>query len=123
MWIDSSCFSSIILCYVTFKTVPSIFYQLYTINGNYTFPFVYCISTRETEDFYRRVLNQLIIHAAQLNLVLNPQNVLSDFEIAFMNAARDVFPDSSLKGCLFHLTQAIWKQTIMKGLKQQFKNC
>lgn len=115
--------SRTILCDGTFKTVPSQFYQLYTIHGkvlNYVFPLVYVIATRKTEDFYSQVLNRLVIHASERNLQLNPQYILSDFEIAFMNAARSTFPNAQIKGCLFHWTQSVWRQTVLKGLKQQY---
>lgn len=105
--LERLCNSRTILCDGTFKTVPSMFYQLYTIHGNvlnYTFPLVYCVATRKTEDFYRRLLTQLALHATQINRVFYPQHILSDFEIAFMNAARNVFPNSAIKGCLFHFT-------------------
>ncbi len=29
-----------------------------------------------------------------------------DFEVAAMNAARQVIPEATIRGCLFHLTQA-----------------
>lgn len=115
--------SRIMICDGTFKTVPTMFFQLYTIHGvvhGYSFPLIYCISTRKTESFYTQVLQQLRTHATELNYDLNPQFILSDFEIAFMNAARTIFPNSSIKGCLFHFTQAIYKQAIVKGLKTQY---
>lgn len=117
------CGSRIILCDGTFRVVPSMFFQLYSIHGvvqGYTFPLVYCLSTRKTESFYTRMLNQLISHANQLNLQLNPDIVMSDFELAFINAATICFPNSQIKGCLFHFTQSIWRQTVMKGLKRQY---
>lgn len=96
---------------------------MYTIHGNihgYTFPLIYCISTRKTETFYTQVLDRLKTHATELNLDFNPQIILSDFEIAFFNAARNIFPNSSVKGCLFHLIQAIYRQAVVKGLKSQY---
>lgn len=141
------CNSRTLLCDGTFKTVPSQFYQLYTIHGsvlNYVFPLVYCIATRKTEDFYHNLLNHLSSRAQEMNLELNPQYILSDFEIAFMNAARNAFPNSQIKGCLFHFTQSIWRHTgylkkiiltlkyvnadyfnaddftVLRGLKQQY---
>lgn len=117
--------SRMILCDGTFKTVPGIFYQLYTIHANvlnYTFPLVYCLATRKTEDFYRRLLNHLVLHAEQINRVFCPQYILSDFEISFTKAARSIFPNSQIKGCLFHFTQAVWRQTVLRGLKQQYSN-
>lgn len=123
--LERLCQSSVIVCDGTFKTAPNMFFQLYTIHGSihgYTFPLIYCISTRKTEAFYRDVLDRLKTHAAELNFELNPEIILSDYEIAFMNAARAIFPNSSIKGCLFHLTQSIYKQVVIKGLKSQYHN-
>jgi hypothetical protein len=99
------------------------FFQLYTIYGtcmNYTFPLIHCWATRKNETFYRRLLNRLILHAQELNLLFNPQFIISEFELAFINATKDVFPNSTINGCLLHFTLAIWKHTVLKGLKQSY---
>lgn len=115
----------VILCDGTFKTVPSMFFQLYSIHGviqDYTFPLVYCISTRKTESFYRQLLVHLRSHTAEHNLTLQPQIILSHFEIAFMNAAAEIFPNAEVKGCLFHFTQSIWRRAVLRGLKGPYNN-
>lgn len=114
------CNSRMILADGTFKTVPRMFFQLYTIHGNvleHTFPLVYVLATRKNENFYRRMLEQLRNHAVESNSLLSPQHVMSDFELAFLNAAQEVFPQCSTHACLFHYTQSIWKQTMARGLK------
>lgn len=119
------CGSRIILCDGTFKTVPSIFFQLYSIHAvfmGYTFPLIYCLSTRKTQNFYTQMMGRIRDHASELNLHFNPQIIMSDFELAFINAARDIFPNSEVKGCLFHYTSSIWKMAVVKGLKQQYTN-
>src|SRR5262249_33922791 len=104
---------------------PSMFYQLYTLHGNYhdfTFPLVYVLSTTKNQNFYRRMLSKLNEHAAATNRVLAPQYVHSDFEIAFMNASREVFPNCIIHGCLFHFTQSIWRQVVNRGLKVAYSD-
>lgn len=123
--LERLCNSRIMLGDGTFKVVPNMFYQLYTFHGvvnGYTFPLVYCVCTNKSENLYRRILMRLFLHAGECNFDLNPQIILSDFELAFMNAARATFVNSSIKGCLFHFTQAIWKKTVVLGLKQQYKD-
>lgn len=91
------CGSRIILCDGTFKTVPSMFFQLYSIHAvfmGYTFPLIYCLSTRKTQNFYTQMMGRIRDHASELNLNFNPQIIMSDFELAFINAARDIFPNS-----------------------------
>lgn len=75
------------------------------------------MSTRKTGQFYENVLNVLKSHAVRLNIELDPQHVMSDFEIAFLNAARNTLPNSHLHACNFHFTQSIWKHAVLKGLK------
>lgn len=121
--LERLCSSRMILADGTFKTVPGIFYQMYSIHGivqNHCFPLVYVLTTTKTEIFYRTVLEHLRDHALERNLILNPQYISADFELAFLNAARHVFPGSQLHGCLFHLSQNIWKNAVNKGLKVNF---
>ena len=49
------------------------------------------------------------------------QVILSDFELAAMNAFHLHFPDATIKGCYFHFTQAIWKNISEKGLKVPYQ--
>lgn len=117
------CSSRSIFCDGTFKTVPRMFHQLYTIHGivrDYVFPLVYVLTTRKTQETYSQILNHLKTHAASLGFELSPQMILADFELAFMNAAQDIFPTSTMHGCLFHFTQAVWKMAVNKGLKVQY---
>lgn len=71
-----------ILCDGTFATVPTLFYQLYTIHGivrDFTFPLVYLLSTRNHEEFYRQILSHLKAHATDISCDLTPQFISSDF--------------------------------------------
>ena len=48
-------------------------------------------------------------------LDLLPQNpevkqVMVDFEKAMWNCLREVLPDVTVKGCVFHWTQALWRK-------------
>lgn len=122
--LEKLCNSRMILCDGTFKTAPSLFYQLYSIHGivnNYTFPLIYVLATRKDQAFYTNMLTQLKSHAEDIFNNLNPQYISADFEIPFINAARTVFPDSTLHGCLFHYTQSIWRNAVNRGLKVPFK--
>ena len=123
--LEKLCSSSMILCDGTFKTAPSMFYQLYSIHGvvnEFTFPLVYCLASRKDENFYSRMLNQLKSHASEMSLDLNPEYISSDFELPFMNAVRSVFPNSAVHGCLFHYSQSIWRNAVNKGLKVPFSS-
>lgn len=121
--LEKLCASRMVLCDGTFKTVPSMFYQLYSLHGvvrDFTFPLVYVLATRKDEEFYRQILSHLKAHATEISCDLNPQYISSDFELAFMNAAKSIFPNSTIHGCLFHYTQSIWRYAVNKGLKVPF---
>jgi hypothetical protein len=51
---------------------------------------------------------------------VRPEFIVTDFELAASNAAKLVFPQSILHGCLFHLNQAIWRKAVNLGLKVPF---
>lgn len=117
------CNSRNIFCDGTFKTVPNMFFRLYTIHGTvngYVFPMVYVLATRKTEETYYTIFNHLKEHAARLGQEFNPQYIVSDFELGFLNVARQLWPQSTVHGCLFHFTQAIWRYAVNLGLKVQF---
>ena len=108
----------------TFKSTPALFDQLYTIHGRVrgiTVPLVYCLLPSRERDTYQRMMELLKREAANLNLVLQPQIVQIDFEAATLAAIRLCFPNSRIRGCLFHYGQAIWRKTQSLGLAARYK--
>lgn len=105
----------------TFKVVPSIFFQLYTIH----FQFVpginpaalYCIVTDKTRGTYDRILDQLLI----IIPTAAPTVILTDFESAAMGAFRARFPNARISGCYFHLAQSILRKVNEVGLKREYE--
>lgn len=93
-------------CDGTFDVVPSVFEQLYTIHGRYKdalVPLVYVLSTSRTQAVYEHVLHTLVGDCDKLK----PRRMISDFEMAYLNAFAAVFPDSDIHGCFFHFAQSI----------------
>lgn len=45
------------------------------------------------------------------------QAVVADFELAFWQAIRKVLPGVSQRGCVFHFTQAVWRNIQEVGLQ------
>ncbi|CAG8694992.1 5230_t:CDS:2, partial [Gigaspora rosea] len=96
----------------TFKTVPTIFRQLYTIHApigiaynSRVLPLVYALMTKKSEELYRALFQDLIEFAEESNILLRPTTILTDFELAAINVSRDEFPNVHNKGCFFHLGQ------------------
>jgi hypothetical protein len=93
----------------TFKASPVLFEQLFIIHGQRgksTFPLVYLLLPRRDTATYRRALTEL----TQRYPGLAPKTIMSDFELASINAFRETFPQAEQKGCFFHFSQAIFRQ-------------
>ena len=99
----------------TFKVVPKIFLQLFTLfiefNGH-TLPALHIRMTRKTENLYRTVLYS--IHELLPNFI--PTFAIGDFEPASRNALKELFPSITIIGCWFHYTKAlcIWESSKTK---------
>lgn len=106
----------------TFKVVPSVFFQLYSIHFNFADGVnpagVYCLLINKTTETYRRLLDQLrvLIPAAA------PQKILVDFERAAMNEFSTAYPNATVSGCYFHLCQSILRKVNEIGLKTDYEN-
>ncbi|CAB4402207.1 unnamed protein product [Rhizophagus irregularis] len=96
-----------------FKTVPTIFKQLYTIHGfvgrnenSWIMPLVYVLMSSKSEECYQALFQDLI-----------------DFAI---KAIRTEFPGVQNKGCHFHLSQNIYRKvqefglTVLYGTDENF---
>ena len=112
----------------TFKTVPTIFYQLYTIHApvggenSRILPLVYLLITSKSEEVYRCLFEELLDFAAEHNFDLQPSVILTDFEQASINASHQVFPNVHNKGCFFHLGQSGWRKIQSCGLATRYGN-
>ena len=93
----------------TFKVVPRLFYQLFTIFISYkghAIPAIHILMTAKSEQLYRAVLSAL--HEFIPNF--KPTFALCDFEKASRNAFTTVFPNIILVGCWFHYTKALTRK-------------
>ncbi|XP_053383990.1 uncharacterized protein LOC123535774 isoform X2 [Mercenaria mercenaria] len=109
----------------TFKVVGEPFSsgQLESIHGFVTkdgiekqVPMAFILMSRKRTEDYVKVLTA--IHDALEHVVV--ENFVMDFEQAAWLAVRQVFPGASIKGCVFHFTQAIWRKVIGLGMKPAY---
>lgn len=96
----------------TFSVCPTPWVQLYTISillNHHVVPVVYVLlkSKRQTE--YEKMLSVL----KRLIPGLSPNVIVTDFELAAINAFQNAFPAAHLSGCLFHMGQNIQKKLIL----------
>lgn len=103
----------------TFKTVPHLFCQLYTIHGlkeNVSIPLLYILLPDKTKETYVRMLTEI----KNLKPSLNPSTIMSDFENAVISAISIVFPNCLNRGCFFHFCQCVYRKIQNQGLKQRY---
>jgi hypothetical protein len=100
----------------TFRTVPKLFNQLYTIHGyknKKTFPLVYVLIENRKAKSYNEILQVL----KNKNRNFNNHSIIIDFEKTFVTSFNGKFLQTKIKGCFFHLQQC----TIMaKNLRNWF---
>ena len=109
------------MCDGTFKMVPQLFYQLYTIHAiksEYLFACVYILLTNKTKETYKKAFSIL----KQKRPDLQPSTITTDFEKPVMDAFKNVFGNIELQGCFFHLSQAIWRKIQSIGLTNSYVN-
>jgi hypothetical protein len=67
---------------------------------------VYCLTPKRDTKTYDTILTELL----NLNKNLAPRMIMSDFELASINAFSKSFPRAEQKGCFFHFSQALHRQ-------------
>ncbi|KRZ05321.1 PiggyBac transposable element-derived protein 3 [Trichinella zimbabwensis] len=108
----------------TFKIVPQWYQQLFTIHAfvaGKLVPAVYCLCTGKDIGTYGYIFQALIDKAAVLEVDLNPDTIICDFETALIPAIRGYFPNTRVQGCYFHFCQAVHRKVGELGLKTRYR--
>jgi hypothetical protein len=93
----------------TFKVVPVNFTQLFTIQiaiRNKFKPMIYCLMKKKDVASYT-ILFEVLKTKFGLQ---KPERIVLDFEYASFSVISVVFKDVIVYGCLFHLSQIIWRK-------------
>ena len=109
----------------TFRVVPDIFAQLYTLHAVYKgkmMPFVYFLLPDKQKETYVRMFGLLQRYASSKGLNFRPPKFQLDYEVAVLVAIRESFPQALTKGCNVHYTQALYKKVQTVGLKSAYDN-
>ena len=105
----------------TFAIVPELFFQLYTVHalvsGN-IIPCFYCLLPNKTQDTYRRLWNAI----RDLIPFASPSSIMMDYEKAAMNAVAQIYPNAHIQGCLYHLSQNIYRKVQSLGLQEKYQS-
>lgn len=95
----------------TYKAVPPANpkYKLMVISAfnnhiNKTVLCCFILLHKEDESTFKQIFIYL-----KNNYNFSPRNLMCDFALRLINAAREIFPDCSLHCCFFHYSQCLWK--------------
>lgn len=106
----------------TFKVVPSIYFQLYSIHFQFINGVnpaaVYCLLPSKTRATYDRLIEELKILIPNAS----PQRILIDFETAAMGAFTHGYPGAAITGCYFHLNQSVLRKVNDLGMKTAYES-
>jgi len=122
---EKLCDADVIFADGTFYASPKLFEQIYSLHAEvqgHMFPLVYCLMPNRQEMTYVRTFDfiQELAHAQGCDLA--PQTFQLDFEKSAHNAVHTVFPNTHLRGCLFHFAQCIWHRTQKAGLATDYSD-
>lgn len=116
----------------TFKTAPSIFFQLFSILGAVSqvginhkpqtigMPLVHALLQNKQQSSYDTVFRVIFEEGNRLGLTNLPRTLMSDFELAIINAAQDYFGKENVRCCFFHLCQSVYRRVTSEGLQTAY---
>ena len=108
----------------TFKAVPRLFSQLYTLHSRYmgqVFPFLFCLLTSRKKENYCRLLRLIKEKATENGFDFNPTKIIIDFERATIAAIHEILPNTVVRGCFFHYAQCVWRKVQELGLSTLYR--
>ena len=110
----------------TFKTAPTLFQQVYVIHAlrggpnplldGHVLPSLFILLPNKTQVTYTRMWNQIQLLCPHAH----PLHMLMDFEKASINSFQQLWPNTQVKGCFFHLTQNVWRKVQGVGLQARY---
>lgn len=116
----------------TFKSCPKLFKQFYVVPGSISrdgndmvFPLVFALMTGKDEDLYNMLFSNLNKFAEENGIFFKENRnleIITDFELAAINAINNVFPFAIHSACFFHLQQSIYRKIQALGLVTKYKN-
>ena len=107
-------------------TAPLLFKQIYIIRANLASSAVSCVYVflqRKDQDTDNELFAELTTRAEQMGHYLDPDSIVTDFELAVANTIKIVIgPHVNTKFCFFHLTQNTWKKVQKLGLMVLYRS-
>ena len=97
-------------------------YNIHGYNNGHYIPLVFALLVSKSEDTYRKFLQHVIDICSARNLTFKPAVVHVDLEITVHNVFRQMFPETSIQCCRFHLGQSWWRKIQKTGLSTEYKD-
>ena len=101
------------------------FLQLYVIHaplGETTVQVVYAFLQRKSQETYEELLNAIVNYCEQLNLALDLDYIITDYENSVIQEIPAVLGNHvETAGCFYHLTQATWRKVQELGKVNWYK--
>jgi hypothetical protein len=121
------CESEFIICDGTFEMAPNSSYQLYTLHGFYHeegLPLVWALLPNKSRGTYVELFTAIRkAFEERFAVVVGQKRVfVTDFELAAIDAIKEVFPENTVKGCTFHFRQALMRHVADLGLRQAYSD-
>ncbi|XP_043231556.1 uncharacterized protein LOC122386441 isoform X2 [Amphibalanus amphitrite] len=108
----------------TFQVAPGIFTQLYTVHATVhdrIVPCAYALLPNKSRNTYVRMFlalrERLLLRYPGTDLT---GTVITDLEMAALQAFEEVFPEKERSLCFFHFSQAVWRKTQELGLARLY---
>ncbi|KAL3120072.1 hypothetical protein niasHT_003324 [Heterodera trifolii] len=105
----------------TFKVSPAAWTQCFVIGAFVNRRLALCVHALlpgKQRKYYEEALN-----AVKAVIAPNtPAHIISDFETATIRAMQETFPAAQLTGCLFHMSQAVFRKWREMGLEELYAN-
>ena len=103
-----------LLCDATFKTAPRPFAQLYNLMVSYSgvaVPILHVAMSSKHHGLYEGAMLKI----RSICPLLEPRVIKSDFEFSLMKSIQTTFPNTTLSGCYFHFSQAVFRAIMRPG--------
>lgn len=104
-----------------FRIAPREFSQLYIIRaelGENAVTVAYALLQTKSQQCYTEMLEELCNSCiANGNAYPQVTSIHCDFEIAMHQAVRQVFPNTAIRGCFYHLTQVSYTYIVYGSLR------
>ena len=119
------CQSSALFMDGTFRVVPTMFLQLYSVHASYKgvmMPLIYFLLPDKEKDTYKRMSRLIRDYASSRGFVFQPLKFHLDYEASAIMAIKETFPGAEMKVCNFHHNQALYRKVQRLGLKKAYED-